>query len=200
MNKLYAWLCVMGGLLWGAKPVYDWLVLGRVINTGYTAFNWTDNIKFAFPLLCLGGIRILISLYKKQVRGSAIILFISLILNGLFHFSEIYLTNLSIPFGLLFLLTGTFTLLLGSILLVFQLKKERNIPRVLYHLALGLSITTLSMCLLPFVSPILNDTIETPIMVSIMMLIGFIWAAIGGVLHRTLSTNSLITPSQEINR
>jgi hypothetical protein len=201
MKKLFAWCCVFGGLLWGAKPVYDWLILGREINTGHTVFDWTDYIKFAFPLLCLGGIMILVSLYKKQVKVSAIILFISLILNGLFHFSEIYLTNLSIPFGLLFLLTGTITLLIGATGLVFQLKKITTIPRRLYNLALVLSVTTLFMCLLPFVSHLLNDTIETPIMVGIMMLIGFVWAAIGGVLLRTISIMAPnITRTQGINR
>lgn len=62
MKKMLAWLCLIGGLLWGAKPVYDWVVLGRKINTGYKVFDWTDYIKFAFPLLCLGGILILLSL------------------------------------------------------------------------------------------------------------------------------------------
>lgn len=135
-------------------------------------------------MLCLGGILILLSLYKKHIKVSAAILFISLILNALFHFSEIYLSNSNIPYGLLFLLSGTITLLIGSISLVLQLKKETTIPRILYRLALGLSITTFLMCLLPFVSQIINDTIETPIMVGLMMLIGFIWAAMGGSLLR----------------
>jgi hypothetical protein len=201
MNKLYAWLCLFGGLLWGAKPVYDWLVLGREINTGYIVFDWSDYIKFTFPLLCLGGILILVSLYKKLVKGSSIILFASLVLNSLFHFSEIYLINMSIPFGLLFLLTGTITLLIGSCSLFLQLRKVSNIPRVLYHLAFGLTVATFSMCLLPFVAHILNDTIETAIMVGMMMLIGFIWAAIGGVLHRILSIESVNIPqTQEFNQ
>jgi uncharacterized membrane protein (UPF0136 family) len=193
VKKLYSLLCLIGGVLWGAKPVYDSLVLDRKINSGLTVFDWTDFIKFAFPLLCIGGILALLSLYKKHVKVSAIILFISLILNALFHFAEIYLTHSQIPFGLLFLLTGSITLLVGSTLLVFQLRKEASIPYLLSYLALGLSVTTFLFCLLPFVSNILNDGIETPIMVGLMMFIGLFWAVIGGVLFHIVRATKIIT-------
>lgn len=199
MKKWLSLLCLVGGLLWGAKPVYDWLVIGREINTGYTAFDWTDYIKFVFPLLCLGGVIVLLALYKKQVKVSAIILFISLVLHALFHFAEIYLTDSGIPFGVLFLLTGMITLLIGSTSLFLKLKKDKTIPKILYKLALSLSITTLLFCLLPlFVSQPLNDAIEAPIMVGLMMLIGLIWAAIGSALYQIISLGtsnlSLNTP------
>jgi len=48
MKKLYAVLCVIGGLLWGLKPGYDWLVNGREINTGYTPSDWII-VNFCFP-------------------------------------------------------------------------------------------------------------------------------------------------------
>jgi hypothetical protein len=190
LRILFSWVCLIGGLLWGAKPVYDWLVLEREINTGYIVFDWTDYIKFAFPLLCLAGVLVLISLYKKHLKGYAIILIISLILNGLFHFAEIYLTNSGLPFGLIFLLTGMITLLIGSTGLAFRLKKEPTLPPILCYLAFSLSFTTLLICLLPFVSNILHDAIETPVMVGLMFLIGMIWAAIGGALIRIVSLDA----------
>jgi hypothetical protein len=188
LRKWYSLFCIFGGVLWGAKPVYDWLVLGRRINTGLTVYDWTDYLKFAFPLLCIGGILVLLSLYKKQIKVSAMILFLSLILHGLFHYAEIYLSHSEIPFGFLFLLTGSMTLLVGSIMLVFQLKKVTPIPKKIVQLSLGISVTTLLFCLLPFISTILNDAIETPIMVGLMMFIGLFWALIGGVLFQIVQS------------
>jgi hypothetical protein len=193
VKKLYSLLCVIGGVLWGAKPVYDWLVLDRNINTGLTIFDWTDFIKFAFPLLCVGGVLGLLTLYKKHVKLSAIILFISLILNALFHFAEIYLTHSPIPFGLLFLLTGSITLLVGSTMLVFQLKKVPSIPYILSFLAVGLTVTTFLFCLLPFISNSLIDSLETPIMVGLMMFNGLFWALIGGVLFQIIRSKEMNT-------
>jgi hypothetical protein len=182
MKKLAAWSCLVGGLLWGMKPLYDWLVLDRRINTGYTTFNFTDYIKFIFPLLCLGGLFVLLSLYKKKVRNSVIILTLALVLNGLFHFFEIYYVNSGIPFGLLFLFSGILFLLIGAIFLVLQLKGIKSILRPLFWLSWALLLNTILFCLLPFVSGGLSEEILTPIMVGLMMLTGFIWAAIGGVL------------------
>jgi hypothetical protein len=201
MKKLLSLMCVFGGLLWGTKPIYDWLVIGRRINMGYTASDWTDYIKFAFPLLCLGGVVVLRSFYKKQVKVSALILFISLLLQALFHFAEIYLTGSGIPFGILFLFTGMVTHIIGSTGLFFALKKDRTIPKILSKLAISLSITTLLFCLLPFVSHTLDDAVEAPIMVGLMLLMGLIWAAMGGVLYRFagLDTSNSNTTVQ-INR
>ena len=182
MRKLSAWLCIMGGLLWGLKPVYDWLILGRRINTGYNPSDITDYIKFIFPLLCLGGVFVLFSIYKKRVRNAAIILVVAILLNSLFHFFEIYYTDSSIPFGLLFMFSGIIFLLIGGIVLAFQLKGDKSTSRPLLFCAEALIVNTLLILILPFVSGSLPDVILTPIMVGLMMLVGFIWAAIGAVL------------------
>lgn len=182
MRKLSAWLCIVGGLLWGLKPVYDWLILDRRINTGYIASDITDYIKFIFPLLCLGGVFVLFSLYKKRVRNAAIILVVAILLNSLFHFFEIYYTDSSIPFGLLFMFSGMIFLLIGGIFLVIQLKGDKRIPRPLLCCAKALFVNTILLCIFPFVSGMLPDVILTPIIVGLMMMIGFIWAVIGAVL------------------
>jgi hypothetical protein len=190
MKKLYAILCVIGGLLWGLKPGYDWLVIGREINTGYTPSDWTDYSKFLFPLLCVGGIMVLFNLYKKSIKASATILTISLILHTLFHFSEIYMLDSNIPFGLLFLFTGLITMVFGSIILCRQLKRIQTVPRSLAHSALLLMISTLLFCLLPFVSMGLDDSIEGPIMVFLMFLGGVSWSAIGASLLSIVNSKS----------
>ncbi|MBY0098205.1 hypothetical protein [Mesobacillus maritimus] len=190
MKKLYAILCVIGGLLWGLKPGYDWLVIGREINTGYTPSHWTDYCKFLFPLLCVGGIMVLFNLYKKSIKASATILTISLILHTLFHFSEIYMLDSNIPFGLLFLFTGLITMVFGSIILCRQLKRIQSVPRSLAYSALLLMISTLLFCLLPFVSMSLDDSSEGPIMVFLMFLGGVSWSAIGVSLLSIVNSKS----------
>jgi peptidoglycan/LPS O-acetylase OafA/YrhL len=182
LRRLTAWFCLVGGLLWGLKPLYDWLVLNRTINTGYTASDVTDYIKFIFPLLCLGGIFVLYSLYKNKIRKSIILLTLAILLNSLFHFTEMYFYGTDIPFGLLFLLTGLVFQLIGALTLTVQLKGIESHPRSLYRLAACLFVTTLLICLLPFVSGSFPEVILTTIMVVLMMLIGFTWAVIGGVL------------------
>lgn len=193
MRSLSARLCIVGGLFWGLKPLYDWLLLDRRVNTGYLASDLTDYIKFLFPLLCLGGIFVLSSLYQKKVCLSTIILSISLLFNGLFHFFEVYITESSIPFGLLFMFTGTLFLFIGSISLVVQLKHIKSIPRPLFWLAQALFVITLLFCLFPFVSRSLPISLLTPIMVGLMMLVGLIWASIGGVLLKKIKKDSSIT-------
>jgi len=182
LRKLSAWLCIVGGLLWGLKPVYDWLILDRRINTGYSASDFTDYIKFIFPLLCLGGVFVLFSLYKKRVRNAAIILVVAILLNSLFHFFEIYFTDSSIPFGLLFMFSGVIFLLIGGIFLAIQLKGDKHIPRSLRWCAEALFVTNLLFLIFPFVSGMVPDVILTPIMVGLMVLVGFTWAAIGTAL------------------
>jgi hypothetical protein len=190
MKKIYAILCVFGGLFWGIKPGYDWLVIGREINTGYIPSDWTDYIKFIFPLLCIGGLMVLFSFYKKAFKASVTILTISLVLHTLFHFSEVYMLDSTIPFGFLFLFTGLFTTLIGSIILCRQLKRNQSIPRSLYHSAVFLMTSTLLFCLLPFVSMSLDDAIEGPIMVLLMFLGGVSWSAIGVSLLSILKSKS----------
>lgn len=191
-----AWLCVIGGMLWGLKPVYDWLVLGRKVNTGYMASDFTDWIKFLFPLLCLGGLYVLYALYKEKVRKSTIILAAALFLNGLFHFFEIYFTGSGIPFGLLFMFSGTLLLLVGAGFLVIQLHGSKDIPRSLARLAETLFAVTLLFCLLPFVSESLPEALLTPVMVALMLLVGFIWAAMGAVLASIVKKEASSMPEK----
>lgn len=182
LKTVAAWSCVVGGMLWGLKPLYDWLVLGRRANTGYIASDFTDWIKFLFPFFCLGGLYVLFALYKGKVRKSVVILAAALVFNGLFHFFEIYFTGSGIPFGLLFLFSGTLLLLAGAGSLMIQLRGSQEIPRALARSAEALFTVTLLFCLLPFLSGSLPERILTPVMVLLMLLTGFIWAAMGAVL------------------
>jgi hypothetical protein len=195
LNKFLGWLCLVGGILWGMKPVYDWLILERKINTGYEPSDPTDFIKFIFPLLCMSGLFALLSFYKNKIKIAAVILGISLILNGLFHFYEVYFYGSDIPFGLLFMLTGLLTLLIGATILFLKARKDILIPRPLSMWAGLLALCTLFFCMIPFISAITPDSIETVIMVVDMMLIGFIWAGIGVFViqehNRQLSTISI---------
>lgn len=149
-----------------------------------------DYSKFLFPLLCVGGVIALFALYKKSIKTSVTILTISLILHTLFHFSEIYMLDSNIPFGLLFLFTGLITMLIGSIILCLQLKRIPSVPSSLAHSALLLMISTLLFCLLPFVSMSLDDSIEGPIMVFLMFLGGVNWSAIGVSLLSIVNSKS----------
>lgn len=186
MKRLAAWCCVAGGFLWGIKPLYDWLVLGRMINTGYAPSDATDYLKFLFPLLCLGGIHILQSIYKRKVRRSAIILAAAIIFQSLFHFFEIYALDSAIPFGLLFMFSGTVLLLIGAFLLKRELQTTEAAPRPLVRLAQSLFIITLLFCALPFLCGFLSDAIETPILILLMMGVGLIFSAIGLVLLKVI--------------
>lgn len=194
LRKLSAWLCFVGGMLWSLKPLYDWLILDRRINTGYVGTDISDYIKFTFPLLCLGGLFVLFSLYKNKVRKSVIILAVALLLNGLFHFFEIYYSGSAIPFGLLFMFSGTIFLLIGAITLVIQLKANEHIPRSLFWLAKALLVSTLLFCIFPFVQGSFSDELLTPIMVVLMMFVGFIWAIIGVVLIKIINKGSSDRP------
>ncbi|MFD1739519.1 hypothetical protein ACFSCX_23845 [Bacillus salitolerans] len=179
MRTIALWLCIIGGLLWGLKPLYDVLVLDRRINTGYLASDVTDYIKFLFPLFCLGGVFVLFSLYKKKVRASISILAVAVLFHGLFHFSEMYFPNSDIPFGLLFMFSGLVLLLIGAAFLVVQLRREKDIPRLLFRLAVVLFSITFLFCLLPFVSGVFTAELLTGLMVGFMLGIGITWSAIG---------------------
>lgn len=182
MKTVAAWLCVAGGILWGLKPLYDWLVIGRQINTGYLARDWTDWIKFAFPLLCLGGIYVLYALYGKKLRKSLVVLALALLSNSMFHFFEIYFPDSGIPFGLLFLFSGTVLLLVGALVLMRQLHSNKEIHRSLFRLASALFVVTLLFCLSPFLTGMFSEQLYTVLLISLMMGIGFVWAGIGGAL------------------
>ena len=190
LKTIAAWFCIAGGFLWGMKPLYDWLVLDRTINTGYLASDVTDYVKFAFPLLCLGGIFVLFLLYRKVVAKSAVILAAAIISNGLFHFFEIYAPNSAVPFGLLFMFSGTALLLIGAFVLVRELKNRPEVPRTLFQSAQALFTATLLFCIFPFVSGLLSDAAATPVLVVLMMAVGWIWAGIGIVLLKEVRKES----------
>lgn len=182
MKALAAWLCVAGGILWGMKPLYDWLVIGRQLNMGYLASDWTDYVKFAFPLLCFGGIYVLSVLYGKKLRKSLVILSLALMCNSMFHFFEIYFPDSSIPFGLLFLFSGTVLLLIGALVLMSQLHSNKAIHSSLFRLAAAMFVVTLLFCVSPFLMEMFSEPVYTMLLISLMMGIGFVWAGIGGVL------------------
>lgn len=186
-----AWLCIAGGILWGLKPLYDWLVIGRQMNMGYQASDWSDYIKFAFPFLCLGGVYVLYTLYGKKLQKSLAILALALICNGLFHFFEIYYPDSGIPFGLLFLFSGTVLLVIGALVMVLQLLKNKEIPRSLFRLASALFGVSLLFCVSPFLTGVFSEQVYTVLLISIMMAIGFVWAAIGGVVLRMIGRKEL---------
>ena len=85
---------------------YDWLGLGRVINRAYPPSDPTDYIEFIIPLLCLGGLYRVTRSYKELLGKAPLMVSVGLILTGAFHFSEAYLIDSNIPFGLIFLFIG----------------------------------------------------------------------------------------------
>lgn len=191
MKIVAAWFCVAGGILWGLKPLYDWLVIGRQINMGYLASDWTDWIKFTFPLLCLGGIYVLYTLYGKKLRKSLGILALALICNSMFHFFEIYFPDSGIPFGLLFLFSGTVLLVMGSLVLMRELNRNKEIHRSLFRLVSALFILTLLFCVSPFLTAMFSEQVYTVLLISLMMGVGFVWAGIGGVLLMAIGEEPL---------
>lgn len=182
MKTMAACLCIVGGILWGMKPLYDFVVIGRQINTGYFASDWTDYVKFVFPLLCLGGIYVLHVLYSRKLKNPLLLLSAALVFNGLFHFFEIYFPDTGIPFGLLFLFSGTVLLAVGSFMLMRRISFHKEIPRVLLWLTRTLFAVTLLFCLSPFLTGLFQEQFYTMMLISLMMAVGFIWAGIGGAL------------------
>jgi len=188
MRKMTAWLGLIGGLLWAAKSAYDWLGLGRVINTGYPPSDPTDYVRFLTPLLCTGALYVL----ARRFRGlgkAPLVLSIGLLMTAGFHISETYFMDSNIPSGLVFLLAGNLLLLFGTLWLALRIKKEPSIPRPLLVLVIALFLTTCLFCLSPFMSGSVSNDIATAITVSLMILTGMIWAGIGGVLIVTEKSN-----------
>lgn len=196
MKTLAAWLCVAGGILWGLKPLYDWLVIGRQMNTGYLAGDWTDYVKFAFPFLCLGGVYVLYALYGNKLRKSLVVLALALICNGLFHFFEIYSPDSGIPFGLLFLFSGSVLLVIGALVLMCQLNANKEIRRSLFRLGAALFVVALLFCVSPFLMGMFSEQVYTVLVISLMMAVGFVLAAVGGVLLRVVGSNEVIKNTQ----
>lgn len=177
MNKILALLCVIGGVLWGVKPIYDMLFNGRRMNTGYTPSDPTDYIKFIFPLLCLAGLVVMKSLYQKQVRNSVIILYVAVILTGLFHFFEIYFHDSDLPFGFIFLFFGTVGLIIGSLTMFIQLRKRAS--RFLVWSVFLIFLNNFLIIILSLLTEVLPTEFTDPVLASLMISIGFIWALVG---------------------
>lgn len=179
MNKILGWLCVIGGFFWGVKPIYDALVNGRRMNQGYIPSDPTDYFSFIFPLFCIGGLMVVYSLYKKEVRNSVIILITAVTLSVLFHFFEIYFYDSELPFGFIFLFTGTIFMIIGSIYLFFQLRKISGKTNLLSWTAIALFLDNCLLVVLAFLTKVLPEDITNPIMVILMVSVGPIWAIFG---------------------
>ncbi|HWL24507.1 MAG TPA: hypothetical protein VNR38_12305 [Ureibacillus sp.] len=179
MQKVLGWFCVIGGLLWGIKPLYDALVNGRRLNQGYIPSDPTDYISFIFPLLCISGLLVIYKLYKSAVKGSVIILIVSIVLSAAFSFFEIYFYGSGLPFGLIFLFTGTISMTIGSLYLYLQLKKAMATRDILSLTSLVLFIDNLLIIVLGFLSEVLPKEINDPLMLILMIFVGFIWAVFG---------------------
>lgn len=192
MNKRMAWLCLIGGILWGVKPIYDALVNGREINTGYIPVDPTDYIKFIFPFLCLSGLLVIYSRYKKKVRNSVIVLFIAVVFNGLFHFFEIYFYDSDLPFGFIFLFFGMFAMIAGSLYLFIQLRKIKGMSGFLTLPVFILFLSNFLLVVLAFLMELLPVTIPDLIMATLMISVGFIWAWIGMALLKVGELESSI--------
>lgn len=179
MKKTLGWFCIIGGFLWGVKPIYDSIFNGRRMNQGYIPSDPSDYISFIFPLLCIGGLLVVYSRYKKEVRNSVIILITAVILSGLFHFSEIYFYGSALPFGFIFMFTGILCMIIGSIYLFFQLKKVRGKTSLLSWTAIVLFLDNFLLIVLAFLTEVLPEQITNPIMAILMVSVGFIWSVFG---------------------
>lgn len=179
MKKILGWLCVIGGVLWGVKPIYDALFNGRRVNKGYIPSDPTDYISFIFPLLCISGIIVVYSLYKKEVRNSVMFLITALILNGLFHFFEIYYYDSELPFGFIFLFTSIICMMIGSIYLFLQLRRVEETTRSLSWTAIILFSDNFLLISLAFLTEFLPEKVTNPILAILSVSVGFIWAIFG---------------------
>ncbi|MEH6946540.1 hypothetical protein V7068_05595 [Bacillus sp. JJ634] len=193
MKKLLSWLCIIGGFFWAVKPIYDALFNGKRWGEGYEPQDPTDYISFIFPLLCIGGLIVVYSLYKKEVRNSIMILISSAVLSGLFSFSEIYLYGSDLPFGLIFMLTGTMCMMIGSIYLFIQLKKVRSSTLFLSSTAITLFLDNFLLVALGILSDVLvlPEEISTPILVILFVSIGLIWSVFGFAILRLAKLDTI---------
>lgn len=179
MKIKIAWISTIGGLLWGVKPIYDALYNGRTMNTAYTPSDPTDYLFFIFPLLCIGGLMVVYSMYQEKVRNSVMILIAAVILSGCFHFFEIYFYGSGVPFGFIFLFTGTICMIIGSIYLFLQLKKVDGARSLLSWISIALFIDNFLLIVTAFLTEVLPAEITNPIAIILLVSVGFIWATFG---------------------
>jgi hypothetical protein len=176
--KTLCWLSLLGGISWGSKSTFDWLILKREIHTGYLPSGFADHIEFLFPLLCLSGLLVLSSKFKKQLTFSITILTIALLMNSMFHYVETYLSLSSVPYGLLFLLPSTAFLFTGALSLVLQLRKVEDVSKALFYITILFSVSSGILCLLPLAVIFLTESVITPLTASVMTIISFSFGSI----------------------
>lgn len=178
MRRSTAWLSVIAGILWGIKPIYDSIFNGRQMNTGYTPIDPTDYMTFLLPLCCLGSLFVIYARYKKQARYAVFILAGSLILSSCFHYFEIYASGSDAPFGFIFLFTSMLCMIAGSAYLYLRLRKIQG-TRMISRAAAILFLSNLLLIVISSLTEVISDEAATPIMFTLMVSIGWIWAAIG---------------------
>lgn len=149
------------------------------MNTGYIPSDPTDYVSFIFPLLCIGGLITVYSLYKKEVRNSILILTAAVILSASFHFFEIYFYDSGLPFGFIFLFTGTLSMIIGSGYLFFQLRNIRGRIDLICWTAIALFLDNFLLVALALFTEVLPPAITNPIMAILMVSVGLIWSAFG---------------------
>lgn len=177
-----AWLGLFGGLFWAAKALYDWLGLERQVHRGYPPSDATDYIEFIVPLLCIGTMAAVAKRYGAAAGVMPLVVSIGLGLTAAFHASETYLLHSSIPFGLVFFLTGHLILLAGTIVLAVRIGRAEDGRRPFSRCLYILFAAILALCLSPAIKDSLPGEAVTGITVSLMTTIGILWAALGAAL------------------
>lgn len=119
------------------------------------------------------------SSHQGKVKNSVMILIAAVILSGCFHFFEIYYYGSDVPFGFIFLFTGTICMIIGSIYLFLQLKKVDGNRSILSWTALALFWDNFLLIVTAFLTEELPAEITNPIVAILLVSVGFIWAAFG---------------------
>jgi len=190
MKTIGAIACLAGGLLWAAKMAFDWLGLDREVNRAYPPSHATDQIEFLVPLLCIGGVIALVGRWRGALGSSPALLTAGLALFAAFHYSDAHLTGASLPFGLLFMLTGHLLMIAGALLLARRLRRAADAPRALSAAAFAIFAAALATCLTPFAYGSLSNAGDTALTVCCTIASGLGWAALGGVLLGVESRNA----------
>jgi peptidoglycan/LPS O-acetylase OafA/YrhL len=178
MGKPAAWLCIIGGMLWGLKPVADVMVHGRRFNQGYVPSNPADYLYFLCPLLCIGALAFLHARFRKGVRMPAFLLLVSLLLTSAFQFSEVYFFGSGIPFGLLFQFTGTVIMAAGAAWLLARLRKREKTGWLAWPV-FSLFLVNALLVVFAFASEAMPASVLSPVMAGLIIAVGFLWAAVG---------------------
>jgi len=179
LKKLLGWSGVVGGLLWGLKPIYDMSIHNRRWGQGYEPTHFLDYIAFLFPLLCIGGLIVIYGFYKKAVRNSIIFLIVAVILNAGFTFSETYFYGSGLPFGLIFMLTGLLSTMIGTIYFVLQLKRASDSNLLLSGGAITLFLVNFLLVAFGFLSDVFPKDLVDFISETLFVSVGFIWSLFG---------------------